>query len=624
MPLRDDVRKRCRWPSAARRCALLALLIGVPAACSGSSNKAPPGESLQAMADSGAPVVLAPVNADAGVEPAGAGPDAAAPGPLPVGIAQLPDVASGASPDSDVVASGIVELLDVYCADCHSNAESGEGFSNGLDLAALIETGLIVPGSSATSPLLQRIADGSMPPDSRAPTAGDITLLGRFIDQLGPASTSCSVLPFLGLDSAYAAMLADLRARPELDRRFLRYVGIMDASNARRCGPALDRERQALFKLINSLSTAEAIRVPTAIDDDRLLYRVDLRDYGWARPIDLEDDGEVDHPDGWEALLSSAGPYAVELGGPEAGALVAEAGSKAPFLPASAFVRAAAVGDVYYSLVDIGSNIYETMSEGGFDVEAALIDGDVRRAAADRGSFLGDIVVSHYLRGGAARQSLWQAEIQDQVRSGTIYDSPEWYINFDWSQTILELPNGLHAYATSDRGGGRLYQAPRACGDNCERAVEQHAIPCMGCHATGLLPVDDIMVDFVERNRTSYDDQTYAAVIAIYPTAAEFAQLVADENAKYLAALEEANVASGSPDPVSALYLDSQRPLDLERAAAALGVPDAVLAANLGMLSPALAPLATAPGTVERAAFDAAYVQALCALQTRNRPLTCP
>ena len=43
-----------------------------------------------------------------------------------------------------------------------------------------------------------------------------------------------------------------------------------------------------------------------------------------------------------------------------------------------------------------------------------------------------------------------------------------------------------------------------------------------------------------------------------------------------------------------------------------------------GMLSPALAPLATASGTVERAAFDAAYLQALCALQTRNRPLTCP
>jgi hypothetical protein len=62
----------------------------------------------------------------------------------------------------------------------------------------------------------------------------------------------------------------------------------------------------------------------------------------------------------------------------------------------------------------------------------------------------------------------------------------------------------------------------------------------------------------------------------------------------------------------------------LHGAAAALGVPDAVLAANLGMLSPALAPLATASGTVERAAFDAAYVQALCALQTGNRPLTCP
>jgi hypothetical protein len=623
MPLRDE-RARCRWVSAAYRCAVLALLVGVPAACGGSSKERPPGEPLQGVADSGAPVTPAPADTDGGVAPAGAEPDAAAPDISHVGVAQLPDLASGASPDGDVVASGIVELLEVYCADCHSDDRYSERFANGLDLAALIEGGLIVPGSSATSPLLQRIVDGSMPPDSPAPTSGDITLIGRFIDQLRPASTSCDVLPFLGLDAAYAAMLADLRARPELDRPFQRYLGITDASNARRCGPALEQERQALFKLVNSLSTAEAIRVPTAIDEDRLLYRIDLRDYGWARPIDLEDDGEVDHPDGWAALLSSAGPYAVELSGPEAGALVAEARSTAPFLPASVFVRAAAVGDVYYSLVDIGSNIYETMSESGFDTDAALIDGDVRRAALTRPSPLGDVVVSRYVQGGAPGQSLWQAEIQDEIRGGGIFDDPAGYTDLDWSQTILALPNGLHAYATNDGGGGRLSRSPRACAEGCDRPVDQHAISCMGCHATGVLPVEDAMMEYLERNRRDFDDATYAAAVAIYPSAAEFEQLVAGDNAKYLAALEEASVASSSPDPVSALYLYSQRPLDIERAAAALGVPGAVLAANLDELSPALAPLATPSGTVERAAFDSVYVQALCALQTRNRPLTCP
>jgi hypothetical protein len=282
------------------------------------------------------------------------------------------------------------------------------------------------------------------------------------------------------------------------------------------------------------------------------------------------------------------------------------------------------VGDVYYSLVDIGSNIDETSSESGFDTDAALIEGDVRRAALTRPNPLGDVVVSRYVQGGAAGQSLWQAEIQDEIRGGSIFDDPAGYTDFDWTQTILELPNGLHAYATNDGGGGRLSRSPRACAEGCDRPVDQHAMACMGCHARGVLPVADIMVDYLERNQRYLDDATYAAAIAVYPPAAEFAQLVAGENAKYLAALEQANVASGSPDPVSAVYLDSQRPLDLERSAAALGVPDTVLAANLGKLSPALAPLATPSGTVERAAFDAEYVQALCALQTRNRPLTCP
>lgn len=44
----------------------------------------------------------------------------------------------------------------------------------------------------------------------------------------------------------------------------------------------------------------------------------------------------------------------------------------------------------------------------------------------------------------------------------------------------------------------------------------------------------------------------------------------------------------------------------------------------LRTLPAALAPLSTRDGSIERAAFDAVFVETLCALDTLNRPASCP
>jgi len=151
-------------------------------------------------------------------------------------------------------------------------------------------------------------------------TQGDLSLLADFIDQLPSAPPACQPPPFLGLDATYAALLADVEARPEADRPYLRYLGTTDVSGAGPCG-ALDEQRLALFKAINGLSMVEALHLPVAIDAAGSLFRIDIRDYGWARAIDLASDGSVDAADGWAALLPSAYPSALELVGPEASEL---------------------------------------------------------------------------------------------------------------------------------------------------------------------------------------------------------------------------------------------------------------------------------------------------------------
>src|SRR6185436_7263521 len=98
-----------------------------------------------------------------------------------------------------------------------------------------------------------------------------------------------------------------------------------------------------------------------------LLYRIDIRDYGWARAIDLDDDGDTDQADGWAALLAGTAPYAVELVGPEASALTSETGAPVAFLPVGAFVQAASTGDLYRALLGVRANIYDTEVDLGLD-----------------------------------------------------------------------------------------------------------------------------------------------------------------------------------------------------------------------------------------------------------------
>lgn len=84
----------------------------------------------------------------------------------------------------------------------------------------------------------------------------------------------------------------------------------------------LERQRQALSKAVNSVSLAEEIGLPTAVDSAALVYRIDLRDDAWNRAIDIDRDGTEDFADGWLAIVSGAGAYAIESVGPEADALM--------------------------------------------------------------------------------------------------------------------------------------------------------------------------------------------------------------------------------------------------------------------------------------------------------------
>jgi hypothetical protein len=78
-----------------------------------------------------------------------------------------------------------------------------------------------------------------------------------------------------------ALVLADLDRMERRARRFARYFSIVDLYNAGLTADELQTCRNALAKLVNSLSWHPRIALPRPIDPNRLVLRVDLRDFLW-------------------------------------------------------------------------------------------------------------------------------------------------------------------------------------------------------------------------------------------------------------------------------------------------------------------------------------------------------
>lgn len=610
--------------------------------------------SLAAWACGGDAVSLVPPDFEppAGELPSGDGPGTSLPddadGPGEPNDGATPELEQPAAPEDDgtandgeddvlgsvlpydVVAASALELLETHCGSCHAGGASEGGFGDVLDIPKLIESGLIVPGSSDTSPLMALIRNGNMPPEDVRERLidGELAVLGRFIDELQLPASPCTPLPFVSQDDLYAALLGDMASQPEAERPFIRYLGLTYASNAGLCGRALGEPRLALFKQLNSVSTAPEIHVPEAIDQNQLVYRIDLRDYRWDRAIDLEDDGSSDFADGWLAIVSGAAPYAVELRGSEANALRGATGTAVPFLPVNAFVHASAAGDLYYALIGARANVFDTQVQLGIEFDQAVLDGSAKRAGFVDFAPRRESSVWRVPQGASSRRYYWFLEQNhEQSNAESMFDSP---LDREWGgeQAIFTLPNGLQAYLVGGPDGARRASLDENCGrEVCHGTDQLNAASCHGCHSAGILPVVDVIRDYVEENERNFDRETFAAVAQIIPRSAEFAQMVQESSEVHLSALERAGIARSTPDPISRVFFQfEQQLLDVDQAAAELGTSAAALRGQLGRLHPLLSGLATPGAEIERASFEEAFVHSSCVLHegAKNRRVGCP
>jgi hypothetical protein len=430
-------------------------------------------------------------------------------------------------------------------------------------------------------------------------------------DGEGPAGQSCGGL--IGGDDLYATIASDLSGLDADDAPFTRYLSLANQANADGCGPVLDGARAALDKLVNSVSLDPVLTQPVAVDVNETLYRIDLRDYGWDRPIAV--DG-TSFSDAWEAIIASS-VYAVPYAGDDADDSVADSGTSVPLLFGDAFVATVAKAPLYYALLDIPGDVDDFLSDDlGVDVAAARAAGEVARAG---------------LGGTGIGRSEFLAERFDlQVRTGSVWQifsgedgadaltaDPSSTPDSDERELVFTLPNGLLGHVLADGNGQRSDDSALTLDTSQNNFRALVGVSYFRLRAQGVTPSDQIrQLALDEADRFTPAELT--RIRELYPSAGELARIVAADRAAVESALAGIGIdIDAEPEPISQLFAEFDRDVDLDRAAGDLLISSDGLESNLALLDPALAGLGSG-GFVDRDDFSVFYRQSLCILSVVN------
>jgi len=535
----------------------------------------------------------------------------------------------GGGDQASLAKAAAENVLAANCGQCHGPALSEEQARAGMnyidDIDRLVQTDKIVPLNSTGSRIVQRMVRGEMPPlTSGLPrvTEADIQVVSDYIDNpqfwpsYAPSGRTCvEDGQLVDFDELFQEINRDLSGEDNDDTQFFRYISLTNRFTAGVCADqALDRDRQALTKMLNMLSTRASIERPLAINPEETIYRIDLRDFNWDRDIDVDGRG---FNDVWEAIAEN-NPYAIRFEGDDADDAVDDTGTDFPVMFADQMLDVAVLGNLYYGIigVDGGGRLSDFIENDlGIDVQGDIEDEEAIRAGTTRSRISRqDRVVERHdiqLRGGV----LWQSfDFADGADNDNIFQDPFGF-SPGGTEVIFTLPNGMLAFLIADEDDNLVEDSDILLDTNQNNFRAITSVSCSNCHASGFIPVVDEVAAVSLRNARSIglDRDEIEQLEALYVSPQEFARTVKEDSESfYLSALQRAGLPTTGGDSVSNVFLRFEADIRLEDAAGDLGVTPQDLGDNLNLLDPVMSVLER--GTISREDFTALYISSLCAL----------
>ena len=515
------------------------------------------------------------------------------------------------------------DILEQHCLDCHG--EFG-AYADALVIQhkRLIETQAVVPGNPDASELYVRLlgdtTDGEQMPLGQAPLDSEaIATIRRWI---GAGAPNWDTIPkpkrrFITTDAMLEAIHTHLTSLTTFDRAFARYFTLTHLHNAGATNDNLRAYRNALSKLINSLSWGPRVRNPQPINSEETIFYIDLRHYEWDRE---------NNP--WYKI-EQAYPYSIPLKSGTYTALCQKTKCELPFVRADWFIATASLPPLYYDILDLPKTDLELEAQLGVNVAANIKNAPgvrVWRAGFNESGVSNNnrVVERHEYRYGM----YWKTyDFAGNVGQQNIFRHPLAF-KHDGGEIIFNLPNGLQAYYLSTASGARLDAAPISIVSNAgaRDPVVHNGLSCMGCHTEGMKTFEDQVRPAIEQVRAPpYNKEQ---VLRLYAKRSEMESLVRADTERYKRAIEAAGGVFGGSEPIQQLVKQFKGPINVAHAAAEVGLEQnefvAKIRENSTLQHIGLMVLEVPKGSVKRDAWTSQFSTVISALNLGKQSSSLP
>lgn len=368
----------------------------------------------------------------------------------------------------------------------------------------------------------------------------------------------------------------DLLSLPPEEQRGTRYLSLLPQHNnsSEITAAELLSSRQAVRKLLNSLSLNPQLATFPTTGPEGVLHRIRLRDLGsnWT-------------PELWDKITSTY-PYALD--GQTLKSIAGPAGCAVPVVRADWFANETSRPPLYDEILQHPTNVKELEKRLGIDVPANLAAGEAVRSAFTKSgiSEWNRMVEQHAIITYAG--SFWLSyDFKTNAGKGRVIDFPlgpadakllDGRLAFEHAggEIIYNLPNGLQAYLLVDEKGSRLNEAPVAIvSDRSPSRKTSHSqisngLSCIACHDNGMQPLPP---DEVRSKAGTHAPGEQRLIELLYPEAKKIEAVIEADRKRFIDALIQADAgAQAVKEPVQALVRRFEKEITLAQAAAELGL----------------------------------------------------
>lgn len=489
------------------------------------------------------------------------------------------------APPADATAAKVYAILDQACAGCHQagRGPAAHAVAEPANILALeriaADPALVRPGlpdaSALYNVLLTRHAPLPLSPPAETgvgkrtyserswPTSLEIQSVREWIDALPAAAdaASCPGRQAVTPDIVASEVTRIVTEAPAARQPMLRFLTLAPLYNACVADADLDAYRQAVVRLLNSLSWAEKPFAVQAAGPGSTLLVVDLGALQWV-------------PAHWQRLASLY-PLPPHLDAALDAAVGKLVETSTPVLRADWFAAAAATAPLYYDLIGLPSRmsaLEQILSVNGSDL---VLRGAAIRAGIEMSAITGGARMIERLP--ARTGSLWRAyDVAGGAPGDTLARLPvgpaavpgvEGAFAISGSRVMFTSPSGLMMFGQFDAAGERVGTRDSADGTAARRLAV--AGSCLSCHASGPLPVRDEVRALAQLDATPKPVRD--AILSLHPEQSAIDGLMAEDRravqrALMLAGMESGRMVGGR-EPLAALIARYEAGGDLDAVA---------------------------------------------------------